>query len=124
MRGVSSRGRASAFRTFTTAAVLGTGAVVVTLLALAPEGSVWIAYLVAISVVTVLMYGYDKAVAASPATRVPEKVLIGLAIAGGAAAALLSQEVFRHKTNKETFRMINAGVLFAHLAALAAIFWI
>lgn len=61
------------------------------------------AWLIAINGVTLAMYGYDKAIAASARTRIPERVLLGLALAGGSVAAIAGMLLFRHKTSKASF---------------------
>ena len=61
------------------------------------------AWLATITGVTFLTYGYDKLVAGTGATRVPEKVLLALAFAGGTVGALLGMRLFHHKTSKESF---------------------
>jgi uncharacterized membrane protein YsdA (DUF1294 family) len=62
-------------------------------------------WLIAITVVTFLIYGYDKAIAGSGRTRVPEKVLLALTFAGGTVGALVAMPVFHHKTIKKEFRL-------------------
>lgn len=64
----------------------------------------WVqAWLLVITAVTILTYGYDKMVAGSGATRVPERVLLVLSFAGGTAGALAGMRLFHHKTSKESF---------------------
>lgn len=64
----------------------------------------WVqSWLLAITGTTFLTYGYDKLVAGSEATRVPERVLLTLAFAGGTVGALLGMRLFHHKTSKESF---------------------
>jgi uncharacterized membrane protein YsdA (DUF1294 family) len=64
----------------------------------------WVqSWLAAITVITFLTYGYDKLVAGSGATRVPEKVLLTLAFAGGTVGAILGMRLFHHKTSKGSF---------------------
>lgn len=63
------------------------------------------AWLIAITAVTFLTYGYDKAVAGKDRTRVPERVLLGLAFIGGTVGAVIGMRLFRHKTVKSNFRM-------------------
>ncbi len=63
-------------------------------------GQSWLA---AVTVITFLTYGYDKLIAGTGATRVPERVLLALAVAGGTVGALLGMRLFHHKTSKERF---------------------
>jgi uncharacterized membrane protein YsdA (DUF1294 family) len=63
------------------------------------------AWLIAITVVTFLTYGYDKAIAGSGPTRVPERVLLALTFAGGTVGALVAMPLFHHKTIKGEFRL-------------------
>ena len=63
------------------------------------------AYFVAINAVTVLAYGYDKRIAGGTRTRVPEWTLHLLALAGGTPGGLLGQALFRHKTQKWSFKV-------------------
>ena len=56
------------------------------------------------SVVTFAAFGYDKAMARSKRTRVPEMVLLALTLSGGTIGALIGRVVFRHKTRKVSFR--------------------
>jgi uncharacterized membrane protein YsdA (DUF1294 family) len=63
-----------------------------------------LAWLIAITAVTFAAYGYDKRIAGSGKERVPERILLGLAAAGGTIGALLGMRLFHHKTVKGTFR--------------------
>ena len=64
----------------------------------------WVqSWLLAVTAITFLTYGYDKLVAGTGATRVPERVLLTLAFAGGTVGALLGMRLFHHKTSKESF---------------------
>lgn len=60
-------------------------------------------YLLLINGVTFAVFAYDKRASERRHRRVPEARLLGLAIAGGAAAAVLAQQALRHKTRKEPF---------------------
>ena len=55
-----------------------------------------ILYLVAINVVTFLLYGIDKFKAQRSRWRIPEAVLLGLAVVGGSIGAWLGMMVWRH----------------------------
>jgi len=64
----------------------------------------WVqSWLLAVTAITFLTYGYDKLIAGTGATRVPEKALLTLAFTGGTVGALLGMQLFHHKTSKESF---------------------
>ncbi|HXV44880.1 MAG TPA: DUF1294 domain-containing protein [Anaerolineae bacterium] len=64
-----------------------------------------LAWLVAINLVTLIVYRYDKAIAGGESTRVPEAVLLALAFFGGSPAAYFALYHFkeRHKVQKMSF---------------------
>lgn len=66
--------------------------------------SLLISWLIAISIVAFITYGFDKLIAGSRFTRVPEDVLLILAAAGGVVGAALGMLIFRHKTQKQPFK--------------------
>ena len=55
-------------------------------------------YLIAINVVTFLVYGIDKWKAKQGSWRISEATLLILAVIGGSIGALLGMKVWRHKT--------------------------
>jgi uncharacterized membrane protein YsdA (DUF1294 family) len=63
------------------------------------------AWLIAINLVAFLVFGYDKAVAPTEATRVPEIVLLVLTALGGSIGAVIARPLFHHKTQKASFRL-------------------
>lgn len=76
---------------------------------------IWLGVL---SVLAFALYGWDKAMAKLHRRRVPESALLGCALLGGAAGALLGMALFRHKIRKSAFRYgvplmlaIQAGLL-------------
>ncbi|MBQ0037894.1 MAG: DUF1294 domain-containing protein [Clostridiales bacterium] len=73
-------------------------------------------YLVAINLVTFLVYGADKRRAKRDRWRVPEKTLFLLAIVGGSIGALVGMYVFRHKTKHWYFRLGIPAILLAQIA--------
>jgi uncharacterized membrane protein YsdA (DUF1294 family) len=81
-----------------------------------------LSWLIAITVVTLLTYGYDKLIAGSGQTRVPEKVLLALAFIGGTVGALAGMWLFRHKTAKESFRLKFWLVVAAQIVVLVVYF--
>lgn len=82
-----------------------------------PWGVAWV---LAATVVTFAVYGFDKAAAAGGRRRVPELSLHLLAVGGGGFGALAGRRVFHHKTTKREFTVvITVGVL-----TTLAIVWI
>jgi uncharacterized membrane protein YsdA (DUF1294 family) len=67
---------------------------------------IFIIWLTIINVITFLVYGYDKFQAKQGGWRVPEKVLHGLALAGGFLGGWLGRVVFHHKTRKPIFTIV------------------
>ena len=113
-------GRGSPFRLFTLLALLAGSAVAVALRVFL-EVHWLLAYLAGVNVATLLLYAYDKSAAARDGwTRVPERVLHAICLAGGTPAALLAQAILRHKTVKRSFRAGFIVILVAQLLALAA----
>ena len=65
---------------------------------------VWV---VVMSVVAFLMYGWDKRQAKTKGWRVSEKQLHTLAFLGGWPGAMLGRNYFRHKTQKNEFKIVT-----------------
>jgi len=68
-----------------------------------------------LSILTFLLFGFDKNAARMNQWRIPEKVLLGLSIMGGAVGGLLGMQVFRHKTRKNYFWIILIAAACVHL---------
>ena len=60
------------------------------------------------------VYGYDKHQARMHGDRIPERVLLSLALIGG-LGAFAACELFRHKTRKQPFRSLMLGALAVHV---------
>jgi uncharacterized membrane protein YsdA (DUF1294 family) len=88
------------------------------LLVLLTDWPLFLIWILSVSVITFLMYGYDKSQAQQGGWRVPEIVLHGLALAGGFLGGWLGRAVFRHKTRKPVFTVVLAisTVLYLGLA--------
>jgi len=76
-------------------------------------------FYLAISLVTFVAYGIDKAAAVREDRRIPELILHLFSLFGGWAGALIAQQLFCHKTIKVPFRVIfwitviaNCGILY------------
>ena len=63
-------------------------------------------YLIAINILTFVIYGNDKRKARKNKWRTPESTLLMLALIGGAYGAWLGMRVFRHKTKHWKFRIL------------------
>ena len=63
-----------------------------------------IIYLIAINVITFLVYGIDKWKAKRSKWRIPEATLLGLAVIGCSIGAWLGMKVWHHKTMHKKFK--------------------
>lgn len=63
-----------------------------------------IIYLIAINVITFLVYGIDKWKAKRSKWRIPEATLLGLSVIGGSIGAWLGMKVWHHKTMHKKFK--------------------
>ncbi len=79
-------------------------------------------YLLAVNVLTFIVYGVDKWKARRGHWRVPEATLMGLAALGGSVGAWLAMQLFRHKTQKKKFRY-GVPILFV-LQVAAVLFYL
>ncbi len=83
--------------------------------------SAYLLWLLSTSIVTFLLYGYDKMQSMRSGGRVPEIILHGLALIGGFAGALAGRSVFRHKTQKPIFLVI---IILAAVINVVAYFYL
>ena len=81
---------------------------------------VWV---VVMSVVAFLMYGWDKRQAKTKGWRVPEKQLHALAFFGGWPGAMLGRSYFRHKTRKSEFKIMTWLAAGLHVALMVWYFY-
>lgn len=72
----------------------------------------WLAVLIAFNLSSFTLVKYDKSIAGSNATRLPELTLFILAALGASVGVLLASRLFRHKTHKASFQLV-IGVIFA-----------
>ena len=75
-------------------------------------------YLLAVNVLTFIVYGVDKWKARRGRWRVPEATLMGLAALGGSVGAWLAMQLFRHKTQKKKFRYGVPALFVLQVAAV------
>jgi uncharacterized membrane protein YsdA (DUF1294 family) len=74
-------------------------------LATPPNSDIILVWLLAINVITFFVYGYDKLIAGSDILRVPELILLLQVLSGAFVLAPIARMVFRHKTQKLSFRV-------------------
>lgn len=81
-----------------------------------------VAWCIAASLISFVLYGVDKGFARLGRNRIPEKVLHGMAFVGGSPGAYAAMRIFRHKTLKGSFRfffwaivVIQVGLFVAYL---------
>lgn len=78
-----------------------------------------LAYLLSISLITFLYFGFDKARSFHPgARRIRERTLWILSLIGGTPGALLAMHFFRHKTKKNSFQGVMILILLAQLSCI------
>ena len=75
-------------------------------------------YLLAVNVLTFIVYGVDKWKAQRGRWRVPEATLMGLAALGGSVGAWMAMQLFRHKTQKKKFRYGVPALFVLQVAAV------
>ena len=92
------------------------------MLDLLKEYKVWIAAaFVLFDILAAVFYRIDKKKAEAHQWRIPEKVLLGLAIPGGIGARL-AMKVFHHKTQKWYFRVWDGFFALLQTAVLVLAF--
>ena len=64
-------------------------------------------YLIIINIITMLIYGLDKLLAIKKLRRISEFSLFFLSFIGGPIGALIGMLLFRHKTKKIYFYIID-----------------
>ena len=60
-------------------------------------------YLIVVNISAIAVYGWDKLSAKQGWQRVPEKILLLLALLGGSVGAMAAMTFFRHKTRHLKF---------------------
>ena len=77
-----------------------------------------LALLLLINLITFIVFGYDKQLAKNREDRVSEKSLFLLMLFGGTIGGLLAMLVFRHKTNKNSFKLMVFGIIILQIVLL------
>ena len=108
------------YRRFGLLALFATLLIAFGLMLLFPFWDRFFNYLIAINVVTFAVFGYDKLIAPTQATRVPEAILLALTALGGCVGGIIARPVFRHKTLKVSFRLAFWLCVLASTAVIVA----
>jgi uncharacterized membrane protein YsdA (DUF1294 family) len=82
---------------------------------------VYASVVILLSLITFTAYGVDKHRAQSGGRRISEATLHWLALLGGWPGAWAGQRVFRHKTQKLSFRLIYWAIVALHVGLIIAI---
>ena len=75
-------------------------------------------YLIVVNISAVAVYGWDKLSAKQGWQRVPEKILLLLALLGGSVGAMAAMTFFRHKTRHLKFIYGVPMIFVLQIAAL------
>lgn len=82
------------------------------------------AWLLLCSTVSFVQYASDKRRARLSRHRIPERVLLLTALAGGWPGGMVASRVFRHKTRKMPYRGYFALTVAGNLVFLAFVLWV
>ncbi|HDR2683661.1 TPA: DUF1294 domain-containing protein [Enterobacter ludwigii] len=82
----------------------------------------FILWLLLINVLTLAMYGADKMAARRAMRRVPEATLLVFGLIGGWPGAIIGQQLFRHKTQKQPFKTYFIVSVIVSISAMVAVY--
>ena len=83
----------------------------------------FIYYILAINVITFVVYGIDKLKAKKGWWRIPEATLLILAAIGGSIGAWCGMILFRHKTKHWEFKLGVPVIFLLQFALLVYVYW-
>lgn len=83
---------------------------------------VLIIYGILVNVIAFLLYGIDKWKARKGLRRIPERVLLEIAVIGGSVGAYVGMQLFRHKTRKVKFSVGVPIIFFIQIGILLYIY--
>ncbi|KAB8312569.1 DUF1294 domain-containing protein [Erwinia endophytica] len=99
------------------------------ILALAAAGSILmprplLMWFLFANVLTLVVYGADKMAARRAWRRVPESTLLIFGFVGGWPGAIVGQQIFRHKTQKQPFKIWFIISVLLNIAVLVTVYWL
>jgi uncharacterized membrane protein YsdA (DUF1294 family) len=74
------------------------------------------------SLVTLVIYGVDKIAARKAWRRVPEFTLLLSGVVGGWPGAMVGQQLFRHKTQKQPFKRWFIASVIVNILVVGAVY--
>ncbi|KLG14090.1 cyanate transporter [Enterobacter cloacae subsp. cloacae] len=77
-----------------------------------------------INVLTMVLYGADKMAARKGMHRIPEVTLLVFGVVGGWPGAIMGQQFFRHKTQKQPFKTYFLMTVVVSILAMMALYHI
>lgn len=80
-------------------------------------------YLYAVNLFALALFGVDKRRAVRDGRRIPEYVLLGVAVIGGSVGAIGGMLSFRHKTRKPRFSVGLPVILAIQLLFFLGVIW-
>ncbi|GLQ19021.1 DUF1294 domain-containing protein [Maritalea porphyrae] len=80
-----------------------------------------LALYVCLNLCSFVLFGWDKRASIKSYRRVSERTLLLAAYLGGALGAIIASQLFRHKTQKQPFKMFLWFALPTNLAVLLAL---
>lgn len=98
------------------------------LLILAAIGSIFtphplVAWFLLANILTLVIYGADKMAARKAWRRVPELTLLAFGVVGGWPGAIMGQQLFRHKTQKQPFKTYFILSVIISVSVMAAVYY-
>lgn len=79
-------------------------------------------WLLLANLLTMLIYGADKMAARKAWRRVPESTLLVFGVVGGWPGAIVGQQLFRHKTQKQPFKTWFVVSVIVSISAMVAVY--
>ncbi|MGB9095764.1 DUF1294 domain-containing protein [Erwinia sp.] len=74
------------------------------------------------NLLTLMIYGVDKIAARKSWRRVPESTLLVFGVVGGWPGAMVGQQLFRHKTQKQPFKTHFIVSVIVSLSVMVAVY--
>ena len=85
--------------------------------------SIIYSYFLIVSLVSFILFGYDKYLARNHKRRIPESTLLAWSYIGGSVGAGIGMWVFKHKTSKRSFLWKLYGVILFQLLIGLALYY-